>query len=498
MGALGDYIHLTNGKYIESGINENGKGNNFDDAYSAAESLLNTRIGTLPDIFPGIITKLETRLKRNTVQQQKNDQAKINSLWQSKINEMYNFLAKRTTQGLYGRYVGQNTLHSDTNSSQNIKIDPNATFVGPSNYYTGKGYAMGSDAQKNQAIAQYNEAQTLIDQINKNQSATPEELTRLEQLLSEGTRGTINSSFVQGNQSIQSIIGRAQFELDNYKMATTYTDLIGTAGEALVAMCDDTIENLAENNVDKVVQEHLSKSVIGGQQSDIRVKKSAIAADLSKHLRGSNASYYFGKTQNKVDVKIKIDDTNLFANVKHYSLPQGGSVTLQSSVSLLATLVLLESAEQFGTHWLNLHSLRGKNLTADKNKADALVKKEVAYEALVSGNPFKKNVKRANIFVFINRATGDVFVQSTKKILSDPGLSRFSITPQISRIAFTNTKITNGNERTRAYIQFKKQKKGEKKVRTEKYETYQSRIEDILMQVHHKKLAVSLNINPSK
>jgi hypothetical protein len=93
-------------------------------------------------------------------------------------------------------------------------------------------------------------------------------------------------------------------------------------------------------------------------------------------------------------------------------------------VDLYPTLIFLNSQiaglENFGNHWLNMHSaykIAGSIRTYDdpgKENLDEILKKEVAYEALCSGNPFKTGVDSANVFVHINRATGKVYVKSAK------------------------------------------------------------------------------------
>jgi hypothetical protein len=86
-------------------------------------------------------------------------------------------------------------------------------------------------------------------------------------------------------------------------------------------------------------------------------------------------------------------------------------------VGLLSTLVYLNNyLEDFGNHWLNLHAIH-VDMNFARPDADEIVQKEIAFEALVSGNPLKTNMQNANAFIYINRATGTVFVKSVSDLL---------------------------------------------------------------------------------
>ena len=72
-----------------------------------------------------------------------------------------------------------------------------------------------------------------------------------------------------------------------------------------------------------------------------------------------------------------------------------------------------------------------------RRNADSVLEKEIAFEALVSGNPLKKNVKNANVFVYMERKTGKVVIKPVSEILLN-NFGLFSISPKTSNILFKN------------------------------------------------------------
>ena len=150
----------------------------------------------------------------------------------------------------------------------------------------------------------------------------------------------------------------------------------------------------------------------------------------------------------------------------------------QNQVSLLSSLIYLNSENEglsdFGNHWLNMHAgqLKGKHVSADK-----ILEKEIAFEALVSGNPLKRNVKNANVFVYMERSTGKVIVKPVDKILLD-NFGLFSINPKVSNILFENNWVGKNGERSSLNAN--------------------KRISILLAQVHQRHFNVSLRISELK
>ena len=85
-----------------------------------------------------------------------------------------------------------------------------------------------------------------------------------------------------------------------------------------------------------------------------------------------------------------------------------------------------------------------------KENADLILQQEIAYEALVSGNPLKTDALEATVFIAIDRNSGQVFIQNTKTILDD--LDHFSITPKISKVVLANTKADNVSTRIKTLL----------------------------------------------
>ena len=131
---------------------------------------------------------------------------------------------------------------------------------------------------------------------------------------------------------------------------------------------------------------------------------------------------------------MTVNNEDVLANVKTYF--NASQVTLQSKVGLLESLIFMEeNYEKFGTHWLNMHAgvLKGRK----REEMDGMLERELAYEALVIGNPLKKDQDGANVFIHINRATGEVEVSSTKDLLIDQ-FSRFRVSPSPSDVVLNN------------------------------------------------------------
>ena len=82
-----------------------------------------------------------------------------------------------------------------------------------------------------------------------------------------------------------------------------------------------------------------------------------------------------------------------------------------------------------------------------------------------------KKASSANIFTFLNRATGEVFIKSTKDILLED-LSRFTFNKDLDRIHFDNDKIGDKPDMKAA----------------------NARIENVLSQVHATKIKIGFKM----
>lgn len=219
--------------------------------------------------------------------------------------------------------------------------------------------------------------------------------------------------------------------------------LYGDFGENYVALCSDAIKQATEDKIEEI----LNQIVIGNQRSESKFDKSSISVKLPKETinkkekrtiryKNDSGEYSLGYSQNKVDVDMKVDGVEILANVKDYF--NSNKVTLQSQVNLLSSLIYLnntcEDTYDFGNHWLNMHA--GQLKGTGRANADRLLEKEIAFEALVSGNPLKDS-QNANVFVYMERQTGIVIVKPVSEILLK-NFGLFSISPKTSNIVFGN------------------------------------------------------------
>ena len=432
MSALGNYIHLHAENYLKYGVAKKGE---TPKPFSGINNFLQNRLAGIKDINDGTIKILEQRLKNNTVAQESQDKQNSNQDFQKKIDKLYELIA----------------AHSSI-SSINSYLHGSSGIVKPSNINRIESLALSrGEIERRKTLIQ--EIDLKIAEINKNQMATE---AQIKELLNLYTAAGGTKTFSQtGNKSI---LGQLQDAINETSYNTWISAVSGEFGEKLVAMCGDKAENLAIDELEN----YLKEAVIGDARTSITLSKDKVAKDLSSFLKTDekNNSYYLGTTQDKVDVKIQVNNEDVLANVKHYYNAE--KVTLQSRVSLFSALAFLEQYDQFGTHWLNMHAGR---LLGNRGSADQILKEEIAYEALVSGNPLKKGVQGANTFVFIDRATGRVVVKKTKDILTSE-MNKVNIKPNINSLKLKNRYTKN----------------------------YQDRITGILMQAHATQLHVSLNV----
>lgn len=457
MSALGDYIHLYKKNYLTYGVAEKGE---KPKPYTPVKNLLTNRLKTVKPISPSALLELETRLKKNTKTQEKLDKNINEQDYQKKLNEMYKLIASYSTPEAWGHGIGRMVDHGK--------------IKGPSNYYA------SLDATKTYGVIAEgklarNNILTAIDRINKEGVATNEDIQNLLRLYKVASLG---KDFSGGGGT--SILGSLQRAANELTYNTYYTHVVGDVGEHLVAMCGDTAQNCAVEEI----QEVLKQSVIGNTKSTVSFSKDLISKDLSKYISTdkSGNNYIIGHTQDKVDVQIKINNEDVYASVKNYGNPKDGKVTLQSDISLISTLAFLEQFNQFSTHWLNMHSGQMKGNVASANKT---LKEEIAYEALVEGNPFKTG-KKANVFIFMDYLSGKVYVKDVKTILTKE-FNKIGFSPRIEGIKFTNTKVAT-------HSRYNKNTGKRESYRV----TYSDRITSILMQARAQQLRVTLNVSASK
>lgn len=417
MSAIGDYIHYSVSNYFTYGVSKKGEKSYF----TTPSNFLENRVSKIKTVSTETLDELKKRLEENSLTNVKNDEKKNNSDMQLKINELYKIIAEHTETGALGRFVG---------SSKN-----SWAYTG---YYKKLKEKSLSAEEINYLKIMYNFLNNEIDKINKKGMASVDEIDSIVSTYQNIFNGKLGKKY---NNKI-SILGKIQDELQNMSLNAVYSHVAGEFGEGLVALCADEIEKTSIKKVSEV----LKKSMVGKKTSEITLNKELISQDLSSYFKTDKTGnqYYFGKSQNKVDVKIQVNSENVLASVKNYYNPTKTGVTLQSYTNLFISLAFLENQQKFGTHWLNMHAgvLKGK----DRQEADEILKQEMAFEALVSGNPLKKGLDNANVFVLLDRKNGRAIVKSTKDILIKE-FDSITFSPKIENIILENRKGLTASER---------------------------------------------------
>ena len=407
--ALGDYIHLHRINYEKYGTFRAKQGSN---SYQIYNDFLKERTKNLTTISKETIDILKARIandeeakrERTIVEQEQYNQ---------RLNQVYNQIQQFTSTELIKYFQ----------TGQGFKR-------GLSNQFVSNNIIKGSITPKQleNKIKILKQIKEMIKGFNNNKiPATEKNINTLNKLYE---KLDIN---VPLDPSIESTIGRIQKAIDNYSFDQILSNVAGRFGEELVFSARDACLGI----VNKDLQSAFKEGVVGDEKTKITINKDFFVTDVSKIFKSAdvnNNQYIIKETQDKVDVQIIANRENVFASVKDYFDTSQKDVTLQSELSLLYSLTFLNDyLDDFGNHWINLHALNINN--KDRKNADMILKQELAYEALVKGNPFKNGSVPANVFIVIDRASGKVFIDNTKDIL----LNKFN------QIHLENNKIDNLN-----------------------------------------------------
>ena len=467
--ALGNYVHLNTENYIKYGVlpkNKEGKSN----PYVATTNFLSRRIRGLKEINKKTLQTLQQRVANNTPAKIKQDEQKTLSAYNKHMDQILSFLAKTTESELMGRLHGQ-LVHSGFTSYNENEYD-----ILRSKYLT------GSKEMQQQTLKRKQEnirrIKQLIKEINSNKLTNDEIEIRIKEINDLYAELDFPDELIEGAETG---LGKLQAALDNVSINTTWASLVGQWGELLVSSASDEIVDNIESSIEDII-----KNVKGGETSKIIFDPNSLAADLSKYtmevtgkdkktgesvtrtvnvVDKAGNKFTLGASQNKVDATIMVNGVEIDASVKSYALSSeksDGKVALQKDIDLFSSLLFLNGyIKQFGTHWLNMHAA---TMSVDgKENADLILQQEIAYEALVSGNPLKQGASRANTLVVIDTSSGKVYAESTKDLLTNH-LERFSMS-DIAGIHLANKKA----------------------------DTYEDRIANILIQTRQKRLTVKYN-----
>lgn len=434
MSALGDYVHLYYKNYQKYGITKNDPENKKTLNFNA---IMQNRISSIKEISSTALTLLASRLAVNSYNNIEKDKTEWTTRQQALIDEVWALLYERVQ--MINNLDSALKLSSGGLQYRTTKKGEIISFMSSQNFAPSSQKILKDRRKK--AFQKRNEIQTLIDELNKNQPASEEQINKLVRLFEEYSHLTV------GAES-ESVIGSIEKKMGQLKYASTIQSIQGRLGEMLVAICDDKANKLGAEAVADLIQQ----TVKGSNRTKISISKDLVAGN-PQFLSGKDDSheYYIGESQDKVDVQIKVNDEDVFASVKKYQVKSGNrpKADLQE-VNLFPTMVFLNQFNDFGNHWLNLRAAKGAPSGA-ASELDTIVKQEVAFQALASGNPLKKGVSFANVFIFIDSVNGQVYVKSVKKLLQN--LSAFGGLGKIDRISLTNQRQKTPEERIANILQ---------------------------------------------
>lgn len=454
MSALGDYIHLYYKNYKQYGVSRIGASPAFAN-YNLA--IINNRINneTQP-IDQSAINELEKRLKLNSQSQLEQSKSKWTATQQKWINQIYTLLFERSKQ-----ITGAQRIFDVAQGNYYVTNATGLHQIITDSHWASSKSIEDLKASRMQAEILRKEIDALITKINSQQNAQSlDDLRKLELLYQQYTHLSYDSN--------DHTIGAIEKAIGEKRYDGAASNIAGQFGEMLVAVCDDKMFTEANKSVAEMVQQ----AVKGAERAEIFIDKNLISDKRGDFFYKNSSKdgnvYSLGATQNKVDVQIQINNNDIFASVKSYNVLDSKPKAHLQEVNLLTTLTFLNNypgLQNIGNHWLNMHASHPGKAKEINNQLDEIIKKEIAFQALSSGNPFKQGTSKANVFIFINRGTGEVYVKSIKDILAID-LSSISGLNTISSIYLNNHK---SNE-------------------------IQDRITNVLNQVHQQNLSIALNI----
>lgn len=426
--ALGDYIHYWKRNYMKYGVGESSVGEIQKFSYSK-QQFLNERFAGHKTVSPNTIQRMKNILAANTYSQESKDASLQEFQRQEQLNFIYEILAKHTTENLIGRVQG-NAFNQGKGSGWAYDEEVLGWIRGKYNGIKNQNIKTLKKSTLEKKKAQLTLLNKKINDINNIGFASEEDFQQISNYYFEITGEPIGQEMLN-----QSMLGKIQDMANAYGLYTDISNLVGAFGERLLAMCADNVDKMSKEELAKFFKE----AVIGTQSSSFQVSQNQVRGDLTSIMGMSETgtTYKATPTQNKVDVQIKVNREDVFANVKHYYGAK--EVSLQDSTSLLYSLIYLENLEKMGSHWLNIHTVipgHRAMIQSPTQQINDIMKMEIAYEALVSGNPLKNSAK-ANVFAYLDRKTGRTIIKDTKDII-EQDFNRFIFTPDLDTIRFSN------------------------------------------------------------
>lgn len=454
MSAIGDYIHLHAANYLTYGTFRRGQGeNSWVDSYNAQMQINKSRIDALAAHNKEIneeLVRLKEIIKDESLNTENAGRQELERKWQQDAN--------RAVQECQSYIINQmpNTIISKSAIKKNIQESSDQTDY------------------KNlmKAVQVRNNIYKKIDQINKNDNAIPQStITQLLNLFDEffallgmkSFRNVYKGSLSNKNTLNQLYSMLRNMQINKFQLSTYNGEL----GEYIIASCG----NIALKEAGQAINDSLTSLIKGDEKSSFSLDESLlpkkIQEELVKITDGQYNLYRIQNTQNKVDVEIQFNDMNLGISVKNYKRRRKSKGAHLQDVNLIYQLAA--AAENFGNHWLNIHSL---NIEPGRNQMDDALTQSIRYEALVSGNLMKgASASLANVFIAIDAQNGSVITKTSYDILTKSDeISNFIIKPLVSSINLSSANI---------FVE----------------ESYEARIANILNALRRYKIAVNYKLN---
>lgn len=466
MSALGDYVHLHATNYEQYGTlrkNKEGQSNSYTNEYDYIGWIKKRTLGMKP-VSEASLNILRARLKNNTSQEMSKEEKELAKDFKVDMDTIYSQIA-----GVINRVSALHTYY-DISKGMGQKIKGGVIVEGSQN---GANFSTGMSWEelktiKNKKMNEFKTINKKITELNNKGQASADEINKLIQMYENYS----NSNY-SGDRSLSGL-GDIQKAMNKARVKGITQQIAGKFGESIVAACGDTAKNLSG----RALVDYLSSAIQGSNASRLSFDKDLLAEKLPPgyFAEEDGAKYYIGTSFDKVDVSINIENENILASVKNYSLEADGKMRnprLQNVNLFQALLYMNTQIENYGNHWLNMHVLHSdKNLSGFSG--DSVLQAEIYYEALAGGSPLKSGADVANTFVYINRSNGFVFVKSTPELLLNQNnfasKSIGSILLQ-NRIVAANKK--NGKNVTEVAIT--------------------NRIQSILVQLHQMNISVALS-----
>lgn len=237
-----------------------------------------------------------------------------------------------------------------------------------------------------------------------------------------------------GKSDAQSLIGQIRELLDEYTFSTAATAAIGDFGENLVAACNDTARQGAAKDIYKAIRLGLQGTGRVEYTIDFSNLLQSTLKITQQDLSDRKVRWNIGRTQNKVDAVISIDNFPLDISVKGTNKDRKVVTFELQEMNVLTTLAA--TSANFMNHWMNVHAahkyLDDREVPSDAS-ADEALERFMAYQALASGT-IQKNLDPANVFCAINEANGQLYIKTTRQILED--YNNIRINPRVDSLQF--------------------------------------------------------------